>query len=239
MLLLKEKLNFLEDGVDFPFYNDIPKLSAGEWLLLLIAVIIMLLMITVPGLKSNYSPIIVGLIMLIPALYICKGNYSLFFKKPKKRDILTIILCIIAYYIYTIAVIAILRFVLSYSFSANAVLTKFTSPSVFLIISILIQLIGEEFLKIFMLLIVMYVVYKLTNNRGLSIALGVILTLFIFGVVHSKAYSGRILQILLIQGFGSIFNLYAYMKTKNVVVSYIMHVIIDFIPFTIIMLKSI
>ena len=239
MLSIKEKLNFLEDGVDFPFYNDIPKLSAGEWLLLLIAVIIMLLVITVPGLKSNYSPIIISLIMLIPALYVCKGNYSLFFKKPKKRDILTIILCVIAYYIYTIAVIVILRFLLSYSFSANVILTKFTSPSVFLIITVLMQLIGEEFFKIFLLLIVMYVVYKSTKNRGLSIALGVIFTLFIFGVVHSRAYSGRILQILLIQGLGSIFNLYADRKTKNVVVAYIMHLIVDFIPFTIIMLKSI
>ena len=238
MLSLKEKLNFLEDGVDFPFYNDIPKLSVGEWLLLLAAVIIMLLLITVPGLKTDYSPIILCLIMLIPALYVCKGDYSLFFKKPKKRDILTIILCVIASYVYTIAVAIILQFVLGYPLSQNAVLTKFSSPTVFLIISTLMQLMGEEFFKIFMLLIIMYVVYKSTNNRGLSISVGVILTLLIFGLAHSGAYSGRILQILLIQGVGSIFDLYAYMKTKNVVVSYIVHVLIDYIPFVYVMLSS-
>lgn len=126
---------------------------------------------------------------------------------------------------------------MGYSTSANAVLTKFSSPSVFLIISPLIQLIGEEFLKIFMLLIVMYVIYKSTKNRGLSISLGVILTLLIFGLIHYEAYSGRILQILLLQGLGSIFDLYAYMKTKNVVVSYIVHVIVDYIPFTLAMLS--
>lgn len=236
MVSLKEKFNFLEDGVDFPFYNNIPKLSTAEWLLLLIAVIITLLLVTLPGLKTDYSPILIGLIMLIPALYICKGNYSLFFKKPKKRDILTIILCVIAYYVYAIVITGILQS-MGYSASANAVLAKFSSPSVFLIISPLIQLIGEEFLKIFMLLIVMYVVYKSTNNRGLSISLGVIITLLIFGLIHYEAYNGRILQILLLQGLGSIFDLYAYMKTKNVVVSYIVHVIVDYIPFALAMLS--
>ena len=100
------------------------------------------------------------------------------------------------------------------------------------------QLLGEEFFKILLLLTIMHVVYKTTNNRGLSITLGVIGTLFIFGIIHSSAYSGRILQILLIQGLGSIFDLYGYMKTKNVVVSYIIHVIIDYIPFTIMMLNN-
>ena len=56
-------------------------------------------------------------------------------------------------------------------------------------------------------------------------------------MIHVSAYSGRILQILLIQGLGTIFDLYAYMKTKNVVVSYIVHVLIDYIPFTMMMLN--
>ena len=238
MVSLKEKFKFLEDGVDFPFYNDIPKLSTVEWLILLIPVIIMLLIVCIPELRTEYSPIIIFFIMVIPALYVCKGDYSLFFKKPKKRDILTIILCVIASFVYTIIVAGILMFILGYPVSPNSVLTEFSSPSVFLIISTLMQLLGEEFLKIFMLLIIMHVVYKLTNNRGSSIALGLILTLFIFGIAHAGAYSGRILQILLIQGLGSIFDLYAYMKTKNVVVSYIIHVLIDYIPFTYTMIQS-
>jgi len=39
MFNLKDKFEFLEDGVDFPFYNDVPKLSAAEWLMLLLSVI--------------------------------------------------------------------------------------------------------------------------------------------------------------------------------------------------------
>lgn len=88
-------------------------------------------------------------------------------------------------------------------------------------------MIGEEFFKVFLLLIIMYLVYKFTNNRNLAIRLGIIFTLIAFGFIHMGAY-GRLLQVLLIQGLGSIFDLYAYMKTKNVLVSYIIHLLIDF-----------
>lgn len=236
MVSLKEKFNFLEDGVDFPFYNDIPKLSTAEWILLLIPVIIMLILLSVPELRNDYKPVIIFLIMIIPALYVCKGDYSLFFKKLRKKDIPTIILCVIASFVYTIIILSILVGVFGMPVSGNSVLSQFSSPSVFLIIGSFMQLLGEEFFKIFMLLIIMHVVYKLTNNRGTAIALGITLTLLIFGLAHYRAYSGRILQILLIQGLGSIFDLYAYMKTKNVVVSYIIHIIIDYIPFTYAML---
>ena len=43
----------------------------------------------------------------------------------------------------------------------------------------------------------------------MSIGIGIVESLFIFGMAHYSAYSGRVLQILLIQGLGSIFNLYA------------------------------
>ena len=36
---LKEKFKFLDEGIDFPFYNDVPKLSTGEWSIVLISVI--------------------------------------------------------------------------------------------------------------------------------------------------------------------------------------------------------
>ena len=161
--------------------------------------------------------------MFIPAIYICKGNYGLFFKKPKLRDIKTIILCVIGYIIYG-AIISIILSRLGHPASADAVLGS-GSPLI-VIATTLIQLVGEEFFKIFILLIVMYVVYKFTNERDLTIRVGIIITLLIFGLAHIGAY-GNILQVLLIQGLGTIFNLYAYMKTKNVVVSYIVHALID------------
>lgn len=224
MFNIKEKFEFLEDGIDFPFYNDKPMLSTMEWALLAAAVIIFTVLCFTKGLPKIPHVALYFLIMFIPAIYICKGNYSLFFRKPKLGDIKTIVLCFVGYIIYSIAIVCILDLV-GYQTAHNV-----NDSSVFnlaFLIIMLFQLVGEEFFKIFILLIVMYAVYKYTNNRNLSIYIGIICTLLVFGLAHADAYSGRILQILLIQGIGTIFNLYAYLKTKNFVVTYIVHILID------------
>ena len=234
---LGEKFEFLEDGIDFPFYNDIPKLSAIDWTIVLFAVLLVVACIDFLYLPDGTFPIAFCLIMLIPALYICKGDYGLFFKKVRLRDIRTILLCLIGYYAYTLIVVVLLT-LFNYESSSNAILSSFANPSLLFIISICLQLLGEEFFKIFILLLVMHVVYKLTGNRGLCIALGIAATLFAFGMIHVNSYDGKILQILLIQGLGTIFDLYAYMKTKNVLVSYILHLLVDFIPFTLVFIGA-
>ena len=105
-----------------------------------------------------------------------------------------------------------------------------SSLNILTVLFIIIQLFGEEFFKIFMLLLVMYGVYKLTNNSNIAVGLGLIGAMVIFGLCHYYAYDGRILQIILIQGFGSIFEYFAYLKTKNVWVSYLLHLVRDLIP---------
>lgn len=102
--------------------------------------------------------------------------------------------------------------------------------SLMTLIIMCIQLMGEEFFKILLLLLIMFVLYKYTNNRSISLFVGLILSMAIFGLVHYNAYSGRIIQILFIQGFGAIFEYYAFLKTKNVWISYIIHVLRDSIP---------
>lgn len=176
------------------------------------------------------------IVTVVPALYLCKGNLKIFFKKPKLRDFLTIVLCLIGYYIWAVIVAYILIFVLQIPISANIILENFKNPTLITFLMPLIQLLGEEFFKIFTLLIVMHVVFKHTGKRSLAIGLGIIISITAFGLLHANAYNNKILQIMLIQGLGSIFALYPYLKTKNVVNSYILHLIVDYIPFTIIML---
>lgn len=229
MFNIKEKFEFLEGGVDFPFYNDIPKLSTMEWSMLAVAIVIFTILCCIELPKFIHA-LLYCLVLLVPALYICKGNYSLFFKKPRLKDFKTIILCYIGYIIYAAIINAILNYIGYQTVGdSNLELTR----NAMLFAALFIQLIGEEFFKIFILLIVMYLVYKKTGNRSTAIYTGIFATLIIFGLAHAEAYSGRILQILLIQGFGTIFNLYAYMKTKNVVVSYLIHVLIDLSSFMI------
>ena len=237
MVSVKEKLRFLENGVDFPFYNGNPKLSNAEWLIFPIAIILMIgSMFWIP-LPGQYFPIVFAILAIVPALYLCKGDYGLFFKKPRLRDFLTIILCWFGYYVWVVLMSVVLGS-LGYEMSVNAVAMTYSNPSMFLIISDVIQLIGEEFLKIFVLLFVLYLVYKLTGNRGIALGVGIIISLLVFGLMHVGSYDSKILQIILIQGLGSIFCLYPYLKTKNVVVSYLLHLLVDFTSFAMVFVSA-
>lgn len=224
---LKEKFEFMDDGIDIPFYNGTPKLSTVEWGLVLASILLTIGYLTVIHIPGEYLPVAIFLTSVIPALYICKGNYNIFFKKPKLRDIKIIILCLIGIYIYTIAI----GFILQNLVGNMAAHASTNDPaSLMTLIIMCIQLMGEEFFKILLLLLIMFVLYKYTNNRSISLFVGLILSMAIFGLVHYNAYSGRIIQILFIQGFGAIFEYYAFLKTKNVWISYIIHVLRDSIP---------
>ena len=227
MVSLKEKFEFMDDGIDIPFYNGTPKLSTVEWGLVLASILLTIGYLTVIRIPGEYLPVAIFLTSVIPALYICEGNYNIFFKKPKLRDIKIIILCLIGIYIYTIAI----GFILQNLVGNMAAHASTNDPaSLMTLIIMCIQLMGEEFFKILLLLLIMFVLYKYTNNRSISLFVGLILSMAIFGLVHYNAYSGRIIQILFIQGFGAIFEYYAFLKTKNVWISYIIHVLRDSIP---------
>lgn len=233
MFSLKDKFKFLDDGIDFPFYNDVPKLSTGEWSIVLISIILVITAICLFSLHHILKSVIIFLVTIIPALYICKRDYGLFFKRIRLKDIKTIILCYIGYMIFGLYIAPLILMLIHYPIAGNGILPMAEHLNLTFVATIFLQLMGEEFLKIFALLLIMYAVYKSTGNRNISICIGMIGSLFVFGMAHYTAYSGRIFQILLVQGLGSIFNLYAYMKTKNVFVSYILHLMIDFSGFII------
>ena len=236
MVNLKEKMNIIKMGKDIPFYNNIPKLSKWDWTILTGSVLLLIGFLTVIPLPSEYLSISFFLLGLLPALYICKGKYNIFFKKISLKDIKLIILLLIGMYIYNIVMGAILVR-LTGSIAGHSEMN--TVPSLIFVISMIIQIFGEEFFKIFLLLILMYLVYRFTNNYKSSIIIGLIGSMIIFGLCHYMAYNGRILQILLLQGFGSIFEYFAYIKTKNLWVSYLLHLLRDILPVFLIYLTHI
>lgn len=236
MVNLKEKMNIIKMGKDIPFYNNIPKLSKWDWTILTGSVLLLIGFLTIIPLPSEYLSISFFLLGLLPALYICKGKYNIFFKKISLKDIKLIILLLIGMYIYNIVMGAnLVR--LTGSIAGHSEMN--TVPSLIFVISMIIQIFGEEFFKIFLLLILMYLVYRFTNNYKSSIIIGLIGSMIIFGLCHYMAYNGRILQILLLQGFGSIFEYFAYIKTKNIWVSYLLHLLRDILPVFLIYLTHI
>lgn len=224
---MSDFFKFEDENMDIPFYNGIPKLSKLDWIILIIAEILFVTPIIFPNdLNEIAFAFYLCLVVLIPILYVSKGKFSLFFKKIRKSDLKLIVLCVIAPYIYSMVMLYIIEtFKLAPQTNVEG-----ASLSILTIVCTLVQLIGEELFKIILLILAMSLIYHFSKNRKLSIGISMIITMIVFGFAHAGTY-GTFAQVLLIQGIGSIFDLYAYIKTKNVFVSYIAHVIFDCIPF--------
>ena len=226
---MSDFLKFERDGLDFPFYND--GLSKNQWMVLCFGLLLTVLLVLCSNiLKPIISETVFRiLICIIPAsafLYVSKGDFSLIIKKPAKKDFILIIGMVILSYIYTAIVSVILTTVFGIQISAHTALP--VNNIIFYFIT-LIQLFGEELIKFLLFIILFTLLFRYTKDRKVVMIVSTLLTLACFGLMHYSVYSGKILQILLIQGLGSIFTMFAYLKTKNIFVSYMIHFIIDFI----------
>jgi hypothetical protein len=229
MLLEVTMLN-LDNDRDFPYYNGIPKMSKIGWAVLLICIPISYF---ANAFISDYTNEIVGsiffmLILLIPLLYFSKWNYSLIFQKPTKDELILAVLMFLAF--------------TAYSFIFSSLLSAYGIPdignsdaNVITIISLVFSMMAEELFKFIPLMFLLRVFFKYTSNRRLSIISSSIITLIFFGLIHLEP-AVSILSVLLIQGAGSIFHLYVYLKTKNLFASYISHLMTDSIILILVLL---
>lgn len=90
---------------------------------------------------------------------------------------------------------------------------------------------GEELLKFISLMFFMRLFFKISANRKLSIILSSIIIMICFGLIHYDPSVTTIVSVLLLQGLGTIFEIYGYLKTKNIFVPYISHLLTDGIIF--------
>ena len=207
---------------DFPYYNHNPRLSKAAWIVLLLAVPIAYLTYGVTVFDNEIlSSIIFCLIMLIPLLYFSNWDYKLLFSKPTKNEIILATLMFIGYMTYALLMgTALEYFGLSPTATAEA-----SSDSIFTLISLIFALMGEELIKFIPLMFFMRLFYKITNKREISFAISSVIIMIYFGLLHYDFTS--IAQYLLLQGLGTVFELYGYYKTKNLFVPYLSHLFTD------------
>ena len=221
-------LNF-DENRDFPFYNENPRMSKIGWLVLLISVVLSYCTyhyISFPN--EILSSIVFLLIMLVPLLYFSNWDYSLFFKKPTGDELILAVLMFLAFFAYS--------FVMT-NFLASSGMPNMdgSSEGIVNIVGLIFSMMAEELVKFIPLMFFLRVLFKYTSNRKLSIMLSSAVTLVFFGLIHLEP-GVSIISVLLIQGLGSIFHLYAYLKTKNLITSYIAHLMTDAIVLIISML---
>lgn len=211
-------------GMDFPLYND-ATLAIWQPIVLIVCA---LLAVMTPRLVTDDRIIktaIMFLGTLVPFLVVSRGNIGSLFKRPRWGDIPLVIVTYFLTVIFSMCMGYFLMVVLGVQMQGNAVYNEVRGE--FFYQALLVQLFGEEMFKIDVLLGVMTLAFRRTGNRKTSVLIAIFVTMFLFGIAHLGAYNGSFVQILLIQGLGSIFNLFCYLRTKNILPAYAMHVVLD------------
>lgn len=221
---------------DFPFYNENPKMSKIGWLVLLLSIPVAFL---ISALSAEIIPsdivtsFVLCMVMLIPLLYFSNWNYKLMFRKPTRNEIILAVLMFIGYLIYSAVV--------SYGLDMMGLSGVTNTPenagvSVESTIGLVFSLMGEELIKFIPLMFLMRVVYKFSNNRKLAIVISTVLVMIGFGLLHYDPPYLTLASVLALQGMGTIFEMYGYLKTKNIFVPYISHLLTDALFFIIILM---
>jgi membrane protease YdiL (CAAX protease family) len=206
---------------DFPFYDENPRMSKIGWLVLLVSVPVALFSFRYVYFYTNefVASIVFLLIMLIPLLYFSDWDYSLFFRKPTKDELILAVVMFLAFFIYS--------FIMSNLLDASGLAsTGSGEENIISIISLVFSMMAEELMKFIPLMFLLRVFFKYTSNRRLSIMLSSAVTLVFFALIHLEP-GVSLLSVLLIQGLGSIFHLYVYLKSKNLFASYLSHLMTD------------
>ena len=217
---------------DFPYYNHNPKLSKSAWFVLLLSILFSILLYGIIGYYSEFiGSIVFCSVMLIPLLYFSNWDYSLIFKKLIRDEIILAVLMFAGYIVYVLVV--------GFIFD-SLMISQSSSPAfdvnVEVIISLIFSMMGEELLKFIPFVFIMRVVFKFTGNRKWAIIVSSILVLIGFGLMHFDPHSPDLASVLIFQGFGSIFEVYGYLKTKNILVPYLSHILTDAFIFTMLLM---
>lgn len=104
------------------------------------------------------------------------------------------------------------------------------------LVSLFFSMMGEQLLKFIPLMFFMRVFFKYTNKRNLSFVSSMVIVLIFFAFLHFDPSSTSIASVLLLQGVGSLVEMYGYAKTKNLFVPYMSHLFTDAFSFILIML---
>ena len=224
-----DRFKFEDEGYDFPFYNKNPYIPKWGWVVLFVAFIIG----TVLAVITEKLPLIIlgCIVFIVPVLYFLKWDYKAIFRVPSRKDLVLIVALFVGYIVYALIMEMILKqfgIVSSGPMDSNSITVMTLITSIF-------SLMGEEFLKFIPFIFLLRVLYKFSNNRKLSVIISVAIIMVMFACFH--AYNPTMLIFaLFVQGFGSIFEFYGYIKTKNLLVPYLTHLLTDEIIFIIALL---
>lgn len=216
---------------DYPYYKHNPKIAKWQWFVLIFLLPVALFcQVLFPS--EFIGSIFFCFALLIPLLYFSKWDYKLLFHKPTKNELILAVLMFAGYMIYAIVIGEILTV---FNLAGPDMESAFP-VDIMSIISLIFSMMGEELLKFIPLMLLLRLFYKFTDNLKISMIISVAIVLVCFGLMHYYPAENTIISVLLLQGLGSMFEMYGYIKTKNLFVPYIAHLLTDAIAFITIMM---
>ena len=219
---------FEDRDYDFPFYNKNPYIPKWGWIVLFFVFFVgFFLSISV---KIHFS-ILGCIVLIVPILYFLKWDYKAIFQKPSLRDIALALGLFVGYLIYALCIGSVLDMI----HISSPVLVNESTTTIFSIPPLIFSLMGEEIIKFVPFIFFLRILYKYTDNRKLSVIASMLLVMAFFAFLHSFEPK-YFLFAFCVQGLGSIFEFIGYIKTKNILVSYITHLCTDVFIFTMIIL---
>lgn len=222
----RDYFSFENQDYDIPFYNDNPHLTKGNLVLLLLGLAISVITVYVMPVNQHYiiKALIITLATLLPLAYALKGHLKTIFRPPELKDIITIILALLCYIILSSLISIVMNALGITGLQDNAI-----SPDIGIsILSIAIQLVGEELEKLIVIILVMICAFRYTTRKK-SVILAIAVSQIFFSMLHIPAYGPNILYLLL--SVGVVFSILPiiYLKTKNITIAYLTHLSIDII----------
>ena len=220
-----DRFKFEDKERDFPIYKENPPISKKAWVVLLFLTLFGVLFGGGSGLADS---IIICFIMIAVLLYFLKWDVQAIFQKPKIKDIALAVGLFVCYMIYAFIMSTLLEQV----GLTGGNLVDQSTISIISTIPLIFSLMTEEIIKLIPFLFFLRVFFKYTDNRKLSIIVSMLLVMLIFASLHAFNFK-MFLFAIFIQGFGSIFEFIGYIKTKNLLISYITHLCTDVFIFLI------
>lgn len=241
------KLIERQDGRDFPFYNDKPiGLTTWQWLGVWLSVVVGISAILFIPQHNNVESLIPRIIFVVVPLatlaYFTKDKWKALFHKPTFADYKAMV----GFFLLNLAVSIIVGVIVRSIFGANAnpAAAEIAHAGALELIAFYvgtgIQLMGEELFTILPFLALMYFFYKKGKvSRKKAIIWAWVLTAIWFGAVHLPTYGWNIAQAILVIGSARIILTLAYIRTKNLWVSYGAHLLNDWAIFTFALVVSV
>jgi membrane protease YdiL (CAAX protease family) len=228
-------------GTDVPLYNGVPvRVSPAGWIVLLLAVAVAFAVLTV-GAPLAPSPLERGLraigflgLPLIALAVVAPGSIGELFRSIGWRDVGVILFCLVLGLVVSGIVGTIVVQTTGAVSNPAAVALEAMAPAeiAMFFAATAIQLPGEELLALIPFMAIMALGHgRLGLSRRTALILAWIGSSLIFGAAHLPTYDWNWVQCLIVIASARIVLTLAFVITKNITVSSIVHILNDWLLF--------